>query len=77
MRGRDAALGITVVEQQDQRFEGPAVAAAAEPERRDLAGPQRAFTLDEDGGQLLVVLRGDESAKGRRVPRLGPEPVRQ
>lgn len=73
----DAALGVTVVEQEHQRFEGPPVARAAEPEGGYLAGPQGAARLHEDPGQLLGVLDADEQGVLRRPGRLGFQPVHE
>ncbi|GAA3756137.1 hypothetical protein GCM10023082_59050 [Streptomyces tremellae] len=64
VRGGDTALRVAVVEQQHQGFEGAPVAGAAEPEGRDLPCPQGPFACDEDGGEFLGVVGGQQVLAG-------------
>ncbi|BBJ40121.1 hypothetical protein SSPO_028390 [Streptomyces antimycoticus] len=51
--GRTAGR-LTVVEQEDKGFEGPAVSCAAEHEGGRLTRPQRLLRRDQDAGQLFA-----------------------
>lgn len=53
--GGDAALGVAVVEEQDEGFEGARVSGDAEGVGGDLAGPERLPGRGEDAVQLLGV----------------------
>ncbi len=66
--GGDAALGVAVVEEQDEGLEGARVAGDAEGVGGDLAGPERPAGLGEDAVQLLGVAGQLPGVAGLREP---------
>ncbi|GAA3211048.1 hypothetical protein GCM10020256_09550 [Streptomyces thermocoprophilus] len=70
--GGDTALGVAVVEQQDEGLEGATVPGQAQPERGQFPRPQRAARLGEHGGQLVEVRGGGQPVELGRAGRLVP-----
>nr|MCF0103037.1 hypothetical protein [Streptomyces sp. MH191] len=70
--GGGAAGRVAVVEEEDERLEGAAVAGQAEAEGGQFAGPQRAAGFGEDGRERVGVLGGHQAFVGGAAARLAP-----
>ncbi|MDQ0790287.1 hypothetical protein QFZ64_005784 [Streptomyces sp. B3I8] len=61
-----------MVEQEDERLEGAAVAGQTESEGGQFPRPQRAAGFGEDGRECVGVLGGHQMFVGRAAARLAP-----
>ncbi len=77
IRRGGASRRIPVIQQQDERLEGPPVPRDAQPERGQLPRPQRLSGLGQHGRQLIRTVGHDKPLVPGRPSCLAPHTLRE